>query len=381
MRDTIGTADELHASATKLTGLDDFGDDGYREGLGVLLDSLARDAALTPLGNTIWRADLRGTLVARLLTEAAWRQHPAYADVPVERPIFVTGLSRTGTTALHRLLAADPAHQGLEVWLTDVPQPRPPRDTWPDNPIYQRIQAGYARHHAENPEYAGVHFISADSVEECWRLLRQCLTSVSYECLAHVPAYSRWLAAQDWTGAYARHRRTLQLTGLPDAGKRWVLKNPSHLFALDALLAVYPDALVIQTHRDPRTAIASTCSLSLASTTGWSTGFTPEVIGRSQLDLWSRGLEAFTAARARHDPARFYDVQYDDFVADPLGAVASIYSYFGLELSAPARTAMEDLNKQSQTGVRRPRHRYTLSDFALTAEDVTDSFGMARSAE
>src|SRR5262245_66123169 len=94
-----------------------------------------------------------------------------------------------------------------------------------------------------------VHYIAADQVEECWQLLRQSMRSISFECLAHVPAYSSWLAGQDWTAAYRRHRRNLQLIGLRDAGRRWVLKNPSHLFALDELLAVYPDALVIQTHR------------------------------------------------------------------------------------------------------------------------------------
>ena len=198
----------------------------------------------------MFRAFLRGALAARLLSEAAWARHPGYAEVGIERPIFVTGLPRTGTTALHRLLAADPAHQGLEMWLTEVPQPRPPRETWAGDPVFRRIQAAYERHHVAHPEFMGVHYMAADQVEECWQLLRQSMRSVSYECLAHLPAYSAWLAGQDWTGAYRRHRRNLQLIGLPDRGRRWVLKNPSHLFALDALLRVYPDALVIQTHRD-----------------------------------------------------------------------------------------------------------------------------------
>ena len=112
--------------------------------------------------------------------------------------------------------------------------------------------------------------MAADQVEECWQLLRQSMRSISFECLAHLPGYSSWLRGQDWTGAYRRHRRNLQLIGLPDRDRRWVLKNPSHLFALDALLRVYPDALVIQTHRDPRTAIASVCSLAAQATAGWS---------------------------------------------------------------------------------------------------------------
>jgi len=181
--------------------------------------------------------------VARLLSEAGWQAHPGYAEVAVRRPVFVTGLPRTGTTALHRMLVADPAHQGLELWLAEAPRPRPPRPAWAGDPVFQHIQAACARHHVEHPEFMGVHYIAADQVEECWQLLRQSMRSVSFERLAHLPGYSAWLRDQDWGGAYRRHRRNLQLIGLNDAGRRWVLKNPSHLFALDALLQVYPDAL------------------------------------------------------------------------------------------------------------------------------------------
>jgi len=373
-RDSVGTVEDLHASATKITGLDDFGDDDYREGLAVLLASYAADAGLTPWGNKVKRAFLRGALVARLLSEAAWQRYPEHADVPIRRPIFVTGLPRTGTTALHRLLSADPAHQGPELWLTEVPQPRPPRESWAANPIFQGIQALYHQHHVEHPEFMGLHYISADEVEECWQLLRQSMTSISYECLAHLPTYSAWLDGQDWTDAYRRHRRNLQLIGLPDRDRRWVLKNPSHLFALNALLAVYPDALVIQTHRSPRTAIASVCSLNEQASRGWSTAFHGEVIGRSQLDLWARGLDRFTADRARHDPARFYDVHYQDLVADPIGTVRSIYEYFGLDLTEPAHAAMTALHTENTSGQRRPAHRYQLSDFGLTAGQVDERF-------
>jgi hypothetical protein len=378
LRTDVGTVEDLHASATKLTGLDGFGPDDYREGLRVLLDSYAHESALTPLGSKMHRLFLRGALVARLLSEAAWRQYPECARVDVERPVFVTGLPRTGTTALHRLLTADPAHQGLELWLAEVPQPRPPRRTWDDNPVYVTIQDGYRRHHAANPEFMGVHYTSADQVEECWQLLRQSMTSVSFECLAYLPAYSRWLRQHDWTAAYRRHRRNLQLIGLPDADRRWVLKNPSHLFALDALLAVYPDALVVQTHRDPRTAIASVCSLNAQASQGWSHAFGPEVIGRTQLDLWATGLARFTEVRARHDPERFVDVHYDDFVRDPLRTVEAIYERLGTALSGRARRAMVALHAESTSGGRRPARRYELADFGLTGKEVDERFTSAR---
>lgn len=370
----VATIDELHESASRITGLDDFGTDDYTDGLAVLLDSYEREASLTPLGRKVKRAFVRGALMARLLSEAAWKRHPEYADVAIERPIFVTGLPRTGTTALHRLLTADPANQGLEVWLTEVPQPRPPRETWHDDPVFQRIQAGYEQYHVDNPEFLGVHAMSADQVEECWQLLRQSLRSVSYECLAHVPSYSEWLSEQDWTAAYRRHRSNLQLIGLPDTGRRWVLKNPSHLFALDELLQVYPDALVIQTHRAPETAIASVCSLNAQASAGWSETFTGDRVGHDQLELWARGLETFTEARARHDQARFVDVDYDAFVADPIGTVEHVYDHFGLPLTDEARESMRRLHSASTTGATRPAHRYSLADVGLTEADVRRRF-------
>ncbi|CAM3402244.1 sulfotransferase [Kibdelosporangium persicum] len=363
--------ESLHASATKITGLTDFGDSAYLEGLSVLLASYEREAGLTELGYRVKRAGLRTALVARLLSEAAWQRHPGYASVPIERPIFVTGLPRTGTTALHRLLTEDPAHQGLELWLTDVPQPRPPRETWDENPMYQRIQAGYEQHHVEHPEFMGLHYITADMAEECWRLLRQSMLSVSFECLAYIPGYSAWLAEQDWSDAYHRHRRNLQLIGMPDAQRRWVLKNPSHLFALDALMDAYPDALVIQTHRPPRTIIASMCSLAEQAAGEWSTVFRGPVIGETQLELWARGLEKFTADRAKHNPAQFFDVRYDDFVADPLGVVTDIYRHFGMENSDETLTAMKAVHS---SGDRRRSHRYDLADFGLTVEQVEARF-------
>ncbi|EHI12074.1 sulfotransferase family protein [Mycolicibacterium thermoresistibile] len=375
-RTDVGTVEDLHASAVKACGLEDFGsdDDNYKEALAVLLDSYQREADLTELGSKMSRFFLRNALVARLVSEAAWKQYPQHADVVIERPIFVTGLPRTGTTALHRLLAADPAHQGLELWLAEFPQPRPPRETWPDNPIYRQLEAQFTKAHQENPDYTGLHFMTAGEVEECWQLLRQSVHSVSYETLAHVPSYARWLARQDWTKPYQRHRRNLQLIGLNDVEKRWVLKNPSHLFALDALFATYPDALVVQCHRPAETIMASMCSLSQHTTAGWSNTFVGAQIGADAMETWTRGLRLFNEARANYDPAQFHDVEYADFVKDPIGTVEGIYRHFGLEFTDAARDAMTRLHTESQRGPRAPRHSYSLADYGLTAESVRDAF-------
>ena len=373
-RDSVGTFDDLHEAATRVTGLDDFGDDGYHEALRLLLDDYAHHAGLTGAGNYMQRTFLRGALVARLLAEDGFKKHPTYADVPIERPIFVTGLPRTGTTALHRLLTADPAHQGLELWLTEFPQPRPPRETWDADPVFAGIAAAYAEHHVENPEFMGIHYIDAASVEECWRVLRQSGKSVGYESLAYLPNYAAWLAGQDWTDAYQRHRANLQLVGLHDTDRRWVLKNPSHLVALDALMAVYPDALVVQTHRDPRVAIASACSLSAEATQGWSTVFRGEVIGRTQLSMLADAADRFATARRRYDPAQFADVDYDEFVADPAGTVRGLYARFGLPWTDEVAEGVTALQAESRRGPGRPAHRYSLADYGLTEAEVLDRF-------
>jgi LPS sulfotransferase NodH len=371
----IPSIEELTDKAISLTGLSEFGADDFSNGLAELHASFVADAGLTEAGEKAARGMLRGALIARLLSEAGFASYPEYAGVPVERPIFVTGLPRTGTTFLHRLLVADPGHQGLEMWLAEAPQPRPPRASWPDNPAYQFIAAGVARHQATHPEFGAVHEVGADQVEECWQLLRQSFRSVSYECLYHLPSYSSWLSGQDWAPPYARHRRNLRLLGLNDAGKRWVLKNPSHLFALDALMTVYPDALVIVTHRPAVTSIASMCSLAAQASAGWSSAFTGPVIGRDQLETWARGLALFNDARSRYPAAQFYDVAYEDLVASPLGTVEKVYDAFGLSLPEEAAEAMRALVPAgSGAGGGGGGHRYTLADFGLTAEEVNQRF-------
>ena len=156
--------------------------------------------------------------------------------------------------------------------------------------------------------------------------------------------------------------------------KRWVLKNPSHLFALDAVLETYPDALVVQCHRPAETILASMCSLSAHTTAGWSRSFVGAQIGQDALETWSRGLELFDAERAKHDSAQFCDVDYFDFVKDPIETVEGIYRRFGIELTDEGRRAMTDMHVSSRKGPRAPKHSYALADYGLTAEQVRARF-------
>ncbi len=374
-RPDVGSYDDIVAAAVRTTGMDDFGGDVHEEGLRVLTADLSSpEAGLTPRGNYFQRSEVKSALVGVLLTQAQFAAHPEHSDVAIERPIFVMGLPRTGTTALHRLLHADPQAQGLEMWLTQYPQPRPPRKTWDDDPIFNAMQQAFSAHHVESPDFMGIHYMDATTVEECWRLLRQTGKSNSYESLANLPRYTDWLKGQDWTDAYARHKQNLQLVGLNDADKRWVLKNPSHMTALDALMAVYPDALIVYTHRDPVTCIASSCSLSAETTVGHSETYVGGVIGHTQLDLWSRSFHAFHDARPAYDQAQFADVAFQDLLADPIGTTRGIYEHFGLDWTADVQAAVEEIDRESKQGSAKPSHRYELKDYGLTEHQVRAAF-------
>ena len=371
-RTSVGTVDDLHEAASRMTGLDDFGSDDYLEPLGVLVDSLNTEAGLTSLGYGWQRSSVRGALAARLLSQAAFGSNPTYADVAVPRPVFVTGMRRSGTTLMQRLLAADPGSQVLEMWLTQLPQPRPPRETWDDDPIYAAMRFGFDAHQEAHPEIAAIHYTHADTSEECWYLLQQSFLSASWPALAHVPSYRAFLQdpTTDWSPAYRRHRQNLQLIGLHDQDKHWVLKNPSHLASLDALLEVYPDAMIVVTHRDPVVAVTSSCSLAAVSTRGWSETFVGQQLGHDVLDWAAWELEQFADARRRHPEATIVDVEYDDLVRDPIGTLRHLYPRIGLGWHDEIEQRMELEYEASRSGPRAPRHQYELSDYGLTPTQV-----------
>jgi hypothetical protein len=261
------------------------------------------------------------------------------------------------------------------MWLTQVPQPRPPRETWADDPVFTMLDAAFREHHEANPELAGIHYMRADTVEECWQLLRQSMTTEAYVYLAHVPEYAAWLRAADRVAAYRRYRRNLQLIGLNDPGKRWVLKNPSHMGALPALLEVFPDALVVQCHRDPVESVASACSLAATTTAGWSTSFVGEQIGVDVLDQQAWEWRACVAARSRAATGTFVDVEYTELVSDPLGVVRRIHAELDLPWDEATQRAVEADVVESRSGPRAPRHDYALADYGLSESEVRAAFG------
>ena len=363
----------LHDAAVAARGTEDFGADDYREALGVLCDALDGDASLTPIGEQAIRGMLVDALSARLDCEAGWAAHPEAADHDIEAPIVIIGLPRTGTTALHHLMARDPAAQALEHWLMRTPKPRPAPERLRDDADFLAAEARVAMIFERSPDMKAIHEIEADLPDECWNLFAQQFIHSSFEANADVARYARWWAEQDLTPVYRRHRRNAQLIGHREPGKRWLFKDATHLFDLDALLAVYPDARIVQTHRDPVSLIPSVCSLCWSSRGALNAGTDPVAFGASTLDLWHRGIEDMMAARARHPEAKVHDLAFDRFVGDPIAAIAEIHDAFELDFTAEAEASMRAFREARPKG-RHGEHRYALDDWGLDADAIRDRF-------
>lgn len=367
-------AEGLHSAARQLTGLDDFGATSYREGLLVLLESCLAEAGITDLGKTSVGQHIMGALIGRLVAEQNWRQHSGSLSIPVERPFVIVGLPRTATTALHRLLAEDPAHQGPELWLLQAPQPRPPRDTWEQNPMFQAIRQGVDAVFEVDPDLRWVHDIRAELVDESWQPLEQNFTSQIFEIMAvKVPSYSAWLAAQDLTPAYERQRDVLRLIGSPSPDRRWVIKDPTHIFGGDALFNVYPDAMVIHAHRHPRHVIPSVCDLISRAKIASGDSVDLHEFGAAQLEVWSRGVRNFLGVRVGRPEEQFFDFSVREFARDPLAVVRRAYERFGLELSGEAEVRMTAWMAAHPSGGHKSRP-CDAATFGLAEEQIDDAF-------
>lgn len=338
---------ELHQSASAQSDLNDFGDTDYHEGLRVLLRSLDEEAVSGGKAAMMERL-LLGTLVSRLKTEDQWKAHPQYRTKDVPAPLVVIGVPRTGTTALHNLLSQDEQFQGIERWICDAPLVRPAREQWQLHPQYQASAALYDQFLAVAPKAMVAHGVKPSDVDECLLPMSQSFCSNTFPSQVDLPGYDAWLMQADETRSYERYKDVLRLVGLND-DRRWLLKNPSHVFGIDALLAVFPDACIVQTHRHPAASLASLVSL----LDSFMAGLTGEPLDRDrrlarEAAFWAEGVRRTMAAQDRH-PDRFVNVIQGDIRSDPMGVVAAIYSKFGLELSPGASAAMQGWASANET--------------------------------
>ena len=361
------------ARARSRTGLSDYGDEWFLEPLRVLVESINTEARLTPVGRWIQRRRLEAALANRLRVEDVLRRHPEIRDIDLGGVIVIAGLQRTGTTTLHRLIASHPDIRAVTAWEALNPLPLPgetrarPRARIRRGRMAERAIAYLA------PAFFAVHPIEHDAPEEDVLLLDLSFMSQSAEATMHVPAYARWLADQDHTRSYEYFRTVLKALQWQRPAGHWVLKTPHHLEYLDVLLAVFPEAVVVQTHRDPQQSVVSFCSMVAHGRGVFSDLVEPREIATQWVEKTRCMVERAAAVRAGADPTRFVDVSYYDLLERPVGQLRRIYRQAGVPFGEAALHAAQETARRDVQH-RYGRHTYDPASFGLTTESVERRF-------
>jgi len=364
--------ERLVATACEEAGSDDFGDDGWQPGLARLTDGLVNEARLSAIGVEIAYLDLMRALKNRLGVIAWRKEHPEIAREPVIAPIVIVGQPRTGTTILYDLLAQDPDLRAPLTWEVDAPCPVPQPETYHNDPRIAQTQASIELSEQIIPGFLAFHPMGALVGQECVRITASEFTSMIFSVQYRLPSYYRWLLYEaDHAGAYRFHRIFLQHLQSGVSGQ-WLLKSPAHLWHLDALLTEYPDALIVQTHRDPLNVISSIAALTHhLRRMGTDDSNIAECAAQSYEEVVvGLGREMALRDSGAVPAERVIDVLFTDFVNDPLTTITDIYQKLGRELRPDTAQKMRYfLAAHPGDG---GGGRYTWSDTGLDAAEVRD---------
>ncbi|MBI2706033.1 MAG: sulfotransferase [Actinobacteria bacterium] len=379
--------DQLVETAINDTNLDDFGEPTWEEGLDRLLDDLVQEARLHELGVDIAAGDVTTYLSTRLGIVEWRRRHPEVAAKPIERPIVIVGQPRTGTTILYDLLAQDPRLRAPLSWEVDLPVPPPDPATSNTDPRIAEVQAKLDMADLLIPGFTDFHPMGALLAQECVRMTAGDFRSMIFNTQYRVPNYERWLLDEaDMAPAYRWHRVYLQHLQANQSPQQWLLKSPAHLWCLDALLAEYPDAVVIQTHRDPLKVVASVSALvaHLRQMASDQTSVNDAADGFAD-DIFD-GLDRSIDARDRGTlaPGRVIDVMFTDFMADPFATIKGVYEQLGVALTLETDERMRAFLDAHPGDGGGGGTRYRFADTGLDAGELReratryqDRFGVA----
>ncbi len=365
----------LIAQAVGATGLEDFGEPTWQEGLVRLLEDLRTEARLHELGVEVAVTELLEYLSNRLGIVAYRTSHPEVATAPVDRPIVIVGQPRTGTTILYDLLAQDPELRVPLTWEVDAPLPPPEPGTYETDPRIEAIQARLDMADALVPGLLAFHAMGARLAQECVRMTAGDFRSMIFPTQYRVPRYDRWLLHEaDLAPAYRWHRRYLQHLQANQPPQQWLVKSPAHLWHLHALVGEYPDATVILTHRDPLKVIASVSALTAVLRRMASDEVSLPEIATGFADDVFLGLDRLVAACDNDvvPPGQLVHVHFEDFVRDPMQVVEAVYGRLGRELSAVAREKMEDFLESHPGDGGGAGSRYSFADTELDAAEMRE---------
>ena len=367
------TVDEVIAAAKQQTGLSEFGDPAILEALEVLLNSYAEEARFTARGSQIAHAALVSSMANRMRVEDWLTRNPQALDVPVEKPLFVFGLPRTGTTLTINLLAADPMRRSFLRWEAFDSVPPPQTEELHAGPRYEKSQAQIDFSMKYMPHISAIHHENGDSPTECQFSMSPSFCAQVYDSQAYVPSYHDWfLNKADYRPAFRYHKRLLQLLQSSAPG-RWTLKNPWHPLFLNELTEVYPDAQLVMTHRDPVEVVGSACSLLKAVRPIYTDHVDLAAIGAMLMETFDVMIARQDAFRAKHGDGAIFDIQYADQLRDPIGVMKRLYAHFDEPLTRQAEQAMTAMLAQNPKG-KHGKHEYSLEEYGLSAAGVRAHF-------
>lgn len=363
--------EQLMETAVKRFGLSDFGDDAFLEGMRVLCDSLATESKLHPFGRVAAKNTLLLTLRNRLELEARWKEHPQVLDAPVERPLLIVGPPRTGTTLLFNLLALDDRFMYLRSWEATRPGLSHDNEKMV-NALIKECKKNIDTLYYLSPELKKIHHLGPEEPEECISLLANSFESDFWSFSYMTKSYFEWYIEQDHSNCYSYYRKQLQWLQSLKSGRRWLLKSPVHLSAFDMLFKKFPDALVLQTHRDPEKVVPSISNLKYRFQSMFSYDVDKNYIGETALDFLSEAMHATFEAREENG-YNIFDIRYEDLVGNPIGMLEQIYDHMGESFNGSLKERAKkylSANPKNKYG----KHHYTIEEIGLDKETIQEKF-------
>lgn len=373
--------DALLADASQRSGLGDFGDASFRPALQVMLKSLKEEAQLSDTGHHLLRQRIVEQLCNRLRVEDYCKRYPSILDESIEKPIVIVGLPRTGTTLLQRVLSCDSRFYPMLWWESRHPVPSADAVPGQPDPRIAMAKAEVRMMIEAMPQLLTIHPLDAEQADEEVMLMEHSFYA-AMDAFANVPRYMAWQEQQDHTPAYAYLKKLLQFLqwqkrqrGAP--AERWVLKTPNHLPTMEALFKVFPDAQVIQTHRDPLQTVPSLCSFIHTLWGIYSDRADAPVVGRHWSAKMAKALNSAMAVRERIPSSHFHDVWFSDTVSRPMDVIEAIYAFIGMPLTDAAKQAMQQWLADNRRD-KRASHEYSAAQFGLSEEQLKGDFAAYR---
>lgn len=356
--------------AKKKAHLTDFGQPDFLEGLQTLLTT-NDTCGYTEQGRKRARRRIVDLLAERLRIEAAIKQYPEILQEKIIQPIYLTGLPRTGTSALLNLLANDTHSRPLKLWEGMNPSPCDNFQHGMEDPRYAFLKAWQEQQNQNNPDFSKIHHTTADTPEECIHLLNHTFQDVQFGIETMMEPYGSWFQQHNLRPSYEYYANLLRMLQWQRPGNRWLLKSPAHLWALDIITDLFPDSCIIITHRNPVDAVTSYASMMAAMLKDRE--YDKKQFGLVVMEYLAKKVERSLALRKNINQQRIIDLQFTDFTNDPIQFVHTIYDYFHLPMSVTTENAISEYAKAHPMG-KHGKHQYDFEEFGLSEKQILKRF-------